>query len=104
MNRAWHGVKLGQPDWSSYSHSLAFGAELSREGLLFHWILNAYWEPLDFELPVNPGGEAWRRWIDTALDPPDDIVEWQMAQPVPGRTYHAGARSVVMLFAGSRSV
>ena len=26
--KAWHGVKLGQPDWSPGSHSLAFGAEL----------------------------------------------------------------------------
>ncbi len=25
---AWHGVKLGQPDWSPNSHSVAFGAEL----------------------------------------------------------------------------
>ena len=33
------------------SHSLAFGAELRREGLDLHLILNAYWEPLDFELP-----------------------------------------------------
>src|SRR5919108_479346 len=23
-NKAWHGVKLGQPDWSVSSHSLAF--------------------------------------------------------------------------------
>jgi glycogen operon protein len=98
--KAWHGVKLDQPDWSRYSHSLAFGAELSREGLRFHLILNAYWEPLDFELPVCEGKEGWRRWIDTSLDPPDEIVEWQKSPPVPGRSYHAGARSVVMLVAG----
>ena len=68
--KAWHGVKLEQPDWSHYSHSLAFGAELRREGLRFHLILNAYWEPLDFELPVCDDRDGWRRWIDTALDPP----------------------------------
>ena len=100
--KAWHGVKLEQPDWSHYSHSLALGAELQREGLRFHLILNAYWEPLDFELPVC-GGDGWRRWIDTALDPPDEIVEWQKALPISGRTYCAGPRSVVMLVAGSRS-
>ena len=33
------------------SHSLAFSAELQKERVLFHMILNAYWEPLDFELP-----------------------------------------------------
>ena len=30
---AWHGVKLLRPDWSPQSHSLAFGAEMRREGL-----------------------------------------------------------------------
>ena len=98
---AWHGVKLNQPDWGPDSHSLAFGAELKTQGLYLHLILNAYWEPLDFELPVvTNGGETWRRWIDTALDPPHEIVEWNAAPPVPGRTYRAGARSVVVLGAG----
>jgi glycogen operon protein len=60
-----------------------------------------YWEPLDFELPVCDDAGVWHRWIDTALDPPDEIVEWQKAPPVPGQTFHAGARSVVMLVAGS---
>jgi len=49
---------------------------------------------------VCDGREGWHRWIDTALDPPDEIVEWQKAHPVSGRTYHVGARSVVMLVAG----
>jgi glycogen operon protein len=99
--KAWHGVKLGQPDWSPWSHALAFGGELREQGLFLHLILNAYWEPLDFELPfVHDGGDAWRRWIDTALDTPFDIVELQTAPPVPGRTYRAGPRSVVVLTAG----
>jgi isoamylase len=100
-NRAWHGVKLGQPDWASSSHSLAFSAEDRNEKLLFHVILNAYWEPLDFELPWagDPSEVSWRRWIDTTLDSPHDIVEWQIAPPVPGRTYRAEPRSVVVLFA-----
>jgi glycogen operon protein len=99
--KAWHGVTLGQPDWSRCSHSLAFEAELPEQGLHFYLILNAYWEPLDFELPLPYEGKSvWRRWIDTALQPPHDIVEWQAAQPIPGQTYHAEARSVVMLIAG----
>ena len=64
--KAWHGVKLNQPDWSDDSHSFAFGAELPNENLLFHLIANAYWEPLDFELPsVHDGSrDPWHRWID----------------------------------------
>jgi glycogen operon protein len=73
---AWHGVKLGQPDWSDSSHSLAFSAESRYEKLWIHVILNAYWEPLDFELSTpGEGSGAWRRWIDTTLESPNDIVE-----------------------------
>ena len=98
---AWHGVKLHQPDWSRFSHSLAIGAEMKNEGLLLHVIMNAYWEALDFELPVlKDRSENWRRWIDTALDPPHEICEWNAAVAVSGRTYRAGARSVVVLIAG----
>jgi isoamylase len=97
-NKAWHGVRLHQPDWGDGSHSVVFGAELRREGLLFHLILNAYWEPLDFELPGVSNGNAWRRWFDTALDSPHDIVPWQTAPTVPDNTYRVQARSVVMLF------
>ena len=101
VKHAWHGVKLNQPDWSAGSHSLALGAELKNEGLLLHIILNAYWEALDFELPtLRNGRENWRRWIDTALDPPHEICEWNKAAPVPGGTYRARARSVVVLIAG----
>jgi len=98
---AWHGVKLGQPDWSPNSHSLAFGAKLRQDGLRLHMIVNAFWEPLEFQLPpLTDPRDTWRRWIDTALEPPREIVEWQAASPVPGSTYSAGPRSVVVLIAG----
>jgi len=98
--KAWHGVKLGQPDWSDQSHSLAFSAELRQDGLCVHVILNAYWGPLTFELPPSgdTGTGPWRRWIDTSLGSPQDIVPWQAAPALSGRTYGAGARSVVVLF------
>jgi glycogen operon protein len=101
-NKAWHGVNLHQPDWGDNSHSVAFGAELREEGVLFHLILNAYWESLEFELPRLGGGRAWRRWIDTALDSPQDIVPWQEASAISGDAYRAGARSVVLLVADNR--
>ena len=100
-NKSWHGVKLNQPDWSSHSHCLAFSVEVQKEKMLLHMILNAYWEPLDFELPPVGGnrGNLWRRWIDTSLDSPKDIFEWRTSPGVPGFTYRAEARSVVVLFA-----
>jgi isoamylase len=102
VNLTWHGVKLRQPDWGESSHSIAFTIENCQAKLLFHVIFNAYWEPLDFELPGLDSAQnnPWRRWIDTALDSPHDIVEWQMAEPVPADVYRAKSRSVVMLFAG----
>jgi glycogen operon protein len=100
-NKAWHGVKLGQPDWRDFSHSLALTAEVRRQKLLVHLIFNAYWEALEFELPTVENGDdkRWRRWIDTALPSPHDIVEWQTAPAIPGSSYRAEARSVVALFA-----
>jgi glycogen operon protein len=101
-NKAWHGVRLYDPDWSDGSHSIALGGEIREEGLLCHVMLNAYWEPLEFELPSLDGGRPWRRWIDTALDTPDDIVPWQEAPTIDGKSYRVGARSVAMLFATER--
>jgi isoamylase len=96
--KAWHGTKLFQPDWSDNSRSVALEGELRREGLRFFIILNAYWEPLEFELPKLEHG-LWRRWIDTHLDSPDDIVPWEKAPRVRDNAYQVGDRSVVMLYA-----
>ena len=62
-------------------------------------MLNAYWEPLTFQLPPLPAEapQRWRRCIDTALASPDDIYLWQQAPTVPEATYVAQARSVVIL-------
>ena len=56
-------------------------------------------EPLVFELPPPEahGGEDWQRVIDTALPSPDDISLPREAVAVPGRTYAAAPRSVVLL-------
>jgi glycogen operon protein len=96
---AWHGVKHLQPDWGEHSHSLALGAEMRRDGAGLYLIMNAYWEPLMFELPPAMDDTPWRRWIDTSLTSPDDIVPWQtsvtIAEP---RAYQAAPRSVVVLW------
>ena len=99
-NETWHGVKLNQPDWSDGSHCLALHAQLRNEGIYFHLMLNAYWEPLEFELPRVDAG-PWRRWIDTALESPDDIVPWEQSSEVSGNSYRVADRSVVMLYTRS---
>jgi isoamylase len=94
---AWHGVRAFDPDWSDSSHSLAFSTELPREKLSFYVILNAFWEPLEFQLPAARNSDSWRRWIDTFLDPPEDIVRWEDAPALGAGSYRAGPRSVVVL-------
>src|SRR5262249_37305170 len=59
--KAWHGVKLNQPDWGEHSHAVAFAGELREEKFVLHLILNAYWGPLDFELPPTGTGGPWLR-------------------------------------------
>jgi glycogen operon protein len=97
--RMWHGVKLNQPDWGDTSHSFSFCAVLGNENLIFHMMVNSFWEPLDFELPPLPAGGTWRRWIDTSRPCPEDITAWQSARPISGHEYRTGPRSVVVLFA-----
>ena len=99
--KGWHGVKLNQPDWNTSSHSIALSVQVPSENLLVYFSFNAYWEPLDFELPpLHKGdGGSWHRWIDTYLDSPQDIVAWETAPMVPSHTYKTGARSVVALCA-----
>src|SRR5512132_1840596 len=95
----WHGVALKRPDWGAHSHSLAFTLRSSRTRFLLHGMLNAYWEPLPFELPPVPveHQRGWRRWIDTALDSPDDICPWETAPLVTQAAYEVQPRSVVLL-------
>jgi glycogen operon protein len=98
----WHGVKLDRPDWSDESHSLALTANTIGGGFLFHVMINAYWEPLEFELPPCAAGmhQGWRRAIDTALESPDDINQSPDEAPaVPDATYLVQCRSMVLLFA-----
>ncbi|MFL7790654.1 MAG: glycogen-debranching protein, partial [Anaerolineae bacterium] len=95
----WHGVKLNWPDWSYHSHSLAFSVQ-GRRGR-FHLMLNAYWEPLEFELPPlsSDAPPAWRCVIDTSLESPHDISPWTEAPVIETSTYKVQARSIVLLIA-----
>jgi isoamylase len=94
-----HGVKLHQPDWSNQSHSLAISASAIAAGLDLYLMLNAYWEPLRFELPPVPkaGLRPWRRWLDTFIEPPDDICLFSSAPPVTDPSYLVHPRSIVAL-------
>ena len=98
----WHGVHLNSPDWGEQSHSLAATSRLLGNQLLLHVMINAYWDPLDFELPAtDDADDPWRRCVDTFLESPDDIRSWFDAPLVRTSAYRVGPRSVVMLIAGT---
>ena len=98
----WHGIRFGCPDWSDGSHSVACTVRPSA-GLIPFWLhlmCNAYWEPLDFDLPSVPDTAVigWQRWIDTALDSPEDIVDPFTAPLVSGTRYRVMPRSMGVLY------
>ena len=97
----FHGVKLYEPDWGHTSHTIALTAKFPTQHAMLHLIVNAYTAVLEFELPPLAGGagDRWHRWIDTALDAPEDIVEMRRAPAAAGPTYHAQPNSVVVLVA-----
>ncbi|HWF47713.1 MAG TPA: hypothetical protein VG168_11960, partial [Bryobacteraceae bacterium] len=94
----WHGVKLHRPDWSEISHSLAMSAQNIACQRSVHFIWNAYWEPLTFELPALPlnADGKWMRIIDTSLSAPDDIC-LEAGREVEEESYLAEPRSTVLL-------
>jgi isoamylase len=98
----WHGVRLGRPDWADDSHSVACTVRSRQRQipLWLHVMFNAYWEALDFDLPLAPAAAVygWQRWIDTSLESPEDIMDAAAAPPVPGMQYRVAPRSVAALF------
>jgi glycogen operon protein len=95
----WHGIRCYQPDWGTNSHSLAFEVDYPACGEHLYVILNAYWEPLSFELPPLAVGECWYRVVDTALPSPEDLAD-AGAEPAHRQgCYRSEARSTVVLLA-----
>ena len=73
----WHGVRVNEPDWGDNSHSLAFELLNPTDPTIddhVYVILNAYWEPLEFELPGLSQGRCWERLVDTGRQPPEDFA------------------------------
>ena len=97
----WHGVQLGQPDWSDDSHSIALTVWSLTGRIVLHFMVNAWRETLRFELPLPqdlPGG-FWRRWLDTSLTSPCDIVPIVEAPVVDGKSYELPPHSLGVLLA-----
>jgi isoamylase len=100
----WHGVQPGQPDFSSWSRSLALVIDGRRTGREpdrdFYVAFNAWVDPLPFRIPPAPQGRPWRRAIDTALASPNDIVGLDEGPGVEvGKSYTVASFSTLVLIA-----
>jgi glycogen operon protein len=94
----WHGTQLNNPNWNDPNErTLAMTVAGSGGDVDIHVMLNMYWEPLDFELPVD---RSWFKAVDTAAQPPHDIEDPGSETPVAGSTYSVQGRSVVVLISG----
>jgi len=95
---AWHGVRVGQPDWSESARTLAYTLDGPGDDPL-HILISAHDEPLRFELPAPPPGRHWHRAVDTSLPSPIDVALPGEEPPHAGPTYLVQDRSVVVLVA-----
>jgi len=94
----WHGIKLNQPDWSDHSHSIAMTVQSLSGKIAMHYIINAFTESLEFELPAVHNGKecAWSRWIDTSLQSPEDISQLNKLAKLDGFVYSLKAHTVAI--------
>ena len=75
-NIRFHGIHVEKPDWNTYSHTIAFELLDGPQEPRFYVAMNAWTQPLAFELPRR----AWYSLIDTSLESPADIVEPENAE------------------------
>jgi isoamylase len=95
----WHGVLIGQPDWSEQSRSLAMHLHCKENATPddLYIMTNAFWEPLTFELPALLD-QDWCRFVDTTREAPLDILEFGHEERLGNQKSHTvGPRSVVVL-------
>ena len=99
VNRAsWHGTKIGDPDWTGKSRTLAFQVHGWHSQPDIYVAFNAHWDWQSFCLPPHEGQWRWKRLVDTRLTSPDDIIEESTAVPLdPTDHYNVGPRSTVIL-------
>ncbi len=71
---SWHACALDNPGFDDpASRALAFTLGAPDDDSDIHVIMNMYWEPLEFQMPLL-NGRGWYRLIDTYRKPPLDIA------------------------------
>ena len=94
---AWHGTNLGSPGFSDpQGRALACTIAGFDGGADLHVMMNMFWKPLDFEVPVDPRRQ-WRVAIDTFTPGAEETAD-QNQNAVLGRSQcTVRERSIVVL-------
>jgi len=93
----WHGTKLGSPGFDDpEGRALActiagFGRDAD-----VHVMMNMFWEPLAFEVLIDPQ-RAWHIAVDTFLPRPHDIPDESQRPPFNRSLCTVQGRSIVIL-------
>jgi isoamylase len=97
----WHGTKLGAPGFDDpQGRALActlagFGGDAD-----LHVMMNMFWDPLDFEVPVDPQ-RTWHLAVDTFAPGPGDIPNHAERAPLRRSACTVQGRSIVVLAGAS---
>jgi glycogen operon protein len=95
---AWHGTRVGDPDWTGQSRTLAFQMHGWHSQPDIFVMFNSHWEAKRFNLPPHEGRWKWRRLVDTHLPSPMDILDESEAVPLATPTqYTLAPRSAAIL-------
>jgi len=98
----WHGVEPNKPDFSGTSRLLAWTLEAfettERWDTPIYVASNAFWEPIEVELPEEKG-KRWYRVVDTSLAEGEDIVPEEEAYFLTELSYEVPPRSTIVLVA-----
>jgi glycogen operon protein len=76
----WHGLKVGKPDWSEESRTLAVvlngtSCDDGRADSDFLVMVNGDTVKHDFEIPGPRAGSTWYRIVDTSKPSPGDVLD-----------------------------
>ncbi|MDH3708907.1 MAG: glycogen debranching protein GlgX [Cyclobacteriaceae bacterium] len=92
----WHGVQLHQPDHGYHSRSISYTVENRHYPQRLQIIINAYWEPLTFEIDADL---HWKWIIDTSRKTCEAVCPKDKAPDVKDGQVKVAARSVTVLVA-----
>ncbi len=96
---SWQSLVPGRQDWSAQARVLAFQLHGNGDEPDFFIMLNSAASARTFSLPSPPKRRRWRQLIDTAAEPPGDLVEEDGAPVLTGSRLEVADFAAAVLIA-----